>query len=438
MESHLIEKTPIADSPVEEMLIFERTAEGVGLRFAASIFDQIAISLIFVVAFGSIAILLGYMSIWINSKDKLETFIGSSFAILILALFPIIWVFYFSIQESVFGTTLGKILGVWPTRLKVIRTDGSRLTFWQAFLRALIGLLETNIIGAIIVASTRLHQRLGDLAAGTMVVDKTKIHRVKFSPDGVLFEFMDGEQQEIVGITQGVISTWLGIPQWTVLYCVTREGLPVKIRAKIIRGATVLSDEARMEELQSRLEQVFHIQMVKKPQWWRLIVVIMASVIGLVIGFALIEAFHDFKPEFSAPVTVIDEPSIDERNAAASAAVTYESGAGFLEALERAGVPCTNPTISPFTTSGAGMTFHVADNVSCKYPNGDVVTVFVAWPSEVSSTYFSMYFESYMEAKSGTGAQSLTLKGELWYAWASNEQRLFDTQEALGGQLIKP
>jgi len=437
MESRLIENTPLVAVPVEEMLIFERTGEGVGARLGASIVDQIAVGAIFGVAFISIAIPLGYMSNWINSNDPLAPFIGSSFAILLLVLFPIIWVFYFAIQESVFGTTLGKVVG-WPIQLKVIRKDGSRLKFWQAFLRALIGLFETNIIGAIIVSTTRLHQRLGDMAAGTLVVDKTKIHRVKFGPESALFEFMDGEQKEIVGITQGVISTWFKIPQWMVLHCVTREGLPVKIRAKIIRGATVFGHEARMEELRSRLEHEFHMRMVKKPEWWRLIVVIMASVIGLVISFALIGAFHDFKPEFSAPVIVIDEPSIDERNAAASAAVTYESGAGFVEALERAGVPCTNPTISTFTTSAAGATFHVADNVSCEYANGDVVMAFVAWPSEVSSTYFSMYFESYMEAKAFSAPQALTLKGELWFAWASDDQRLFDTQEALGGQLIKP
>jgi hypothetical protein len=131
--------------------------------------------------------------------------------------------------------------------------------------------------------------------------------------------------------------------------------------------------------------------------------------------------------------TVIDEPSLDERNAAAEAAVAYESGAGFAEALQRAGVPCTNPTISPFTTSAAGGTFHVADNVSCDYGDGDVVMAFVAWPSELSSTYFSMYFKSYQEASTNT-----FLKGELWFAWASDDQGLFDTQEALGGQLVKP
>ena len=433
MESRLIEKVT-----VEEMVIFERAGEGVGQRFSASIIDMISISAIEVVALTSIAILSGGMSTWINSNDPLTAFIGPSFALLILFLFPIIWVFYFSVQESLFGTTLGKIVGVWPTRLKVIPKDGSGLKFWQAFLRALIGLFETNIIGAIIISATRLHQRLGDLAAGTLVVDQNKIHRVTFDQQSVLFDFVDGRQKEIVGITQGVISTWFNIPQWMVLDCVTREGLPVKIHSKITHGVTVFGHKTRMDGLQSRLEKEFHIQMVRKLERWRLAILIVLVIIGLVIGFALMGPFHDFKPKFSTPVTLIKKPSIDERNAAARTTVTYESGAGFVEALEQAGVPCTDPTISPFTTSAAGATFHVADDISCSYANGDVVTVFVAWPSEISSTYFSMYYEHYMEAKAISAPQALALKGELWFASASDDQRLFDIQEALGGQLIEP
>ena len=293
VESRLIEKTPVAAAPVDdlaggappvdEIMVFERTGEGVGLRFSASIVDQIAIGTISGLVFISIAILLGVMSTWINSNDPLATFIGSTFVFLILVLFSIIWVFYFAGQESVFGTTLGKIVGAWPMRLKVIRTDGSRLTFWQAFLRALIGLFETNIIGAIIISTTQLHQRLGDLVAGTLVVDKTKIHRVKFGLESALFEFMDGEQNEIVSITEGIISTWLGIPQWMRLHCVTREGQPVNIRAKIIRGATVFGHEGRMQELQARLEQVFHIRMVKKLEWWRVIMIIVGLVFGVTV-----------------------------------------------------------------------------------------------------------------------------------------------------------
>jgi len=130
--------------------------------------------------------------------------------------------------------------------------------------------------------------------------------------------------------------------------------------------------------------------------------------------------------------------SIDERNAAASAAVTYESGAGFVEALERAGVPCTKQTVTPQTVATEWGTIHVVDNVTCTYSEHDWVNGFVAWPSEFSSRYFSLYFERYQSAGDEVGAQSLLLKGKLWFATAPTDQRLFDTQEALGGQLIKP
>ena len=292
LESRLIEKMPVPAAPVDdlagsappvdEIMVFERTGEGAGLRFTTSLLDQFFIGMLASLIFVPTLIFIGGMSTWLDSTDPLASFFGSTFLILIIVLLPLVWILYFAIQESRFGTTLGKHIGAWPARLKVIRVDGSQLTFWQAFLRALIGLFETNIIGAIIVSATQLHQRLGDLAAGTIVVDKTKIHRVKFSPASALFEFMDGEQKEIVGITQGVISTWLGIPQWMVLHCVTREGLPVKIRAKIIRGATVFGHEQQMQELRARLEQTFQMPIIERLEWWRLIVIV------TLVGFLLL------------------------------------------------------------------------------------------------------------------------------------------------------
>jgi hypothetical protein len=73
-----------------------------------------------------------------------------------------------------------------------------------------------------------------------------------------------------------------------------------------------------------------------------------------------------------------EELSIDERNAEASPAVAYESGAGFVEALERAGVPCTKQTITPQTVVTALGTIHVADSVTCTYSEDDWVQGFVA------------------------------------------------------------
>jgi len=157
-----------------------------------------------------------------------------------------------------------------------------------------------------------------------------------------------------------------------------------------------------------------------RPTWLLLVGVIIAALAGSVLLAACGSG-----------------TSIDERNAVASPAVAYESGADFVEALNRAGVACTNPTIFPVTTPALGETIHVADSVSCTYAKDDVVNVFVAWRSEFSSKYFSMYFESSQEAQADVSAEGMTLKGELWFAWASDDQRLFDIQEALGGQLIK-
>ena len=126
--------------------------------------------------------------------------------------------------------------------------------------------------------------------------------------------------------------------------------------------------------------------------------------------------------------------SISERNAAAKVAVAYDSGAELLEALERAGVPCVEQNVVPQEESGV----YVADNVTCTYAAGDWVQVFMAAPSEPGRVYFSMFFDSSMEAKTSVGATSLTLEGDLWFATAPTDQRLFTTQDTLGGQLLEP
>jgi uncharacterized RDD family membrane protein YckC/predicted RNA-binding Zn-ribbon protein involved in translation (DUF1610 family) len=303
VESRLIENTSVAPGndltggvpPVDEIMVFERTGEGALLRFSASLLDQFFIVLIASFILVPSLIFIQGMSTWLDSADPLSSFFESTFMILIVGLLPLVWVLYFAIQESVFGTTLGKIIGVRPLRLKVVRMDGSRLTFWQALLRALIGLFETNLIGAIIVSATKFHQRLGDLAAGTLVVDKTKIHHVRFGPESALFEFMDGEQKEIVAITRGVISTWLRIPQWLILHCVTRAGRSVKIRTFIPSGSyrNVSGLKGRIQELQARLEQVFHIQIVKKLEWWRVIMIAAILVPALLI--ILVTVFYEFQ-----------------------------------------------------------------------------------------------------------------------------------------------
>jgi len=257
---------PQAPAPARILEVFEQKGEDPGVRFIASWFDQIMIALI------DIPIILVTALLYLGGISKLAD-PGSLpllfFVFILLADFTV-WVLYFSIQEGLFGTTLGKIVGVWPLRLKVIRKDGQKLGFGRALLRAVIGFFETNLIGAIVIWSTSMHQRLGDLAAGTLVVDAAKIRRAEFGPQSAVIEFLDGRKKEMVQMTKGVISKWLGIPRWMIVEGLDPGGRKIKFRAKITRGATVFSTESRVGQLRLALESAFHFPFKETVEWWRI------------------------------------------------------------------------------------------------------------------------------------------------------------------------
>lgn len=81
---------------------------------------------------------------------------------------------YTTLFEAGIARTPGKLL----IGLRVARIDGARLTLGDAFLRNLLRLLWVTPVGPIFVVldawslrATELDQRLGDLAASTVVVD---------------------------------------------------------------------------------------------------------------------------------------------------------------------------------------------------------------------------------------------------------------------------
>lgn len=109
---------------------------------------------------------------------------GLSMGGLLLALFFVEWLYYILQEGLCNGVTIGK----WATGLRVIHTNGAPLTFWGAVLRNLlrvadmlpiamvfeemawIGILPLYGPGLAAMLLTRRFQRLGDLAAQTMVV----------------------------------------------------------------------------------------------------------------------------------------------------------------------------------------------------------------------------------------------------------------------------
>ena len=124
---------------------------GVGPRFLAVLIDSIII--------GVVGAILGV--IFQNSPGLS----GGVTGLLALA--------YFIVLEATQGATLGKMaLG-----LRVTRTDGAPITWTESIIRNLLRIIDglfVYLIGAILIWTSPLKQRLGDRVAKTVVVRRPR------------------------------------------------------------------------------------------------------------------------------------------------------------------------------------------------------------------------------------------------------------------------
>ena len=142
---------------------------GMGSRFLAILIDtllQIAAYIVLVLVFllvVSAAPKSGSGQLSHNSEKWMV-------AILILVHFVMYWG-YFTLFEAFWnGQTPGKKL----FKIRVIQDSGRQITFFEAMIRNLIRVIDMlpsfYLVGVIAMACNRRHKRLGDLAAGTLVV----------------------------------------------------------------------------------------------------------------------------------------------------------------------------------------------------------------------------------------------------------------------------
>lgn len=83
-----------------------------------------------------------------------------------------LFVSYFTVAESLFGCTLGKLI----CGLRVVGLNGLPPSGFQCLIRNVIRPFEAfGLLGVILLDSTRRGQRLGDLAAATFVVRKNEL-----------------------------------------------------------------------------------------------------------------------------------------------------------------------------------------------------------------------------------------------------------------------
>lgn len=136
------------------------TLAGVGSRFTSALVD-LAIQLALVIAFALV------FFVGLDSIVGGGGFGGAVFGVLSFLLFA-----GYDIVFEVFasGRTPGKRLN----GLRVVRSDGSPVGFLTSAVRNVLRLIDIlptmYLVGIVSILATRRNQRLGDLAAGTLVV----------------------------------------------------------------------------------------------------------------------------------------------------------------------------------------------------------------------------------------------------------------------------
>lgn len=154
------------DIQTPENVAFGYQVAGIGSRFLATLADTLIIGLLQVVVVVSFLLVL-------NTLDR--TFLDDELspwviAILGLLLFVFYWGYYIFFEMLWNGQSPGKR---W-TGLRVIRLDGTPITLSESLIRNLARIVDmlpaAYGIGIVTMFIDRQSRRLGDLAAGTLVV----------------------------------------------------------------------------------------------------------------------------------------------------------------------------------------------------------------------------------------------------------------------------
>jgi uncharacterized RDD family membrane protein YckC len=166
------------------------TLAGFGSRFIAYLIDLACMILLVAILFAAmLALILTLSKGFAEALFGGQSMQGEGLVITLvislfgLALFIVSW-FYFLIFELLWD---GKSPGKRALGIRVIRDEGGKITFYASLLRNLLRVADWlpsfYFVGMIAMFANRKWKRLGDLAAGTIVVKEEK---EGWSPEGPL------------------------------------------------------------------------------------------------------------------------------------------------------------------------------------------------------------------------------------------------------------
>jgi uncharacterized RDD family membrane protein YckC len=132
---------------------------GVGRRLIAALVDGVIV----IGGLGfAVAALTGNVT---SSPEGIAFHLEGGLGLALLGL----WFAYYVVLEATFGATLGKLL----VGVRVRTPEGQPIGWGASFVRNLFRLVDGicgGLVGAVLIWTSARRQRLGDLAAGTVVV----------------------------------------------------------------------------------------------------------------------------------------------------------------------------------------------------------------------------------------------------------------------------
>ncbi|MBW3668860.1 MAG: RDD family protein [Actinobacteria bacterium] len=196
------------------------TLAGVGSRFVAALVDQ-AIQWAILLAL----LLLGVVVVDVGSGDSGVLLFGAAMA---LAFFVVQFGYPVLFETRASGRTPGKR---W-TGLRVVRVGGGPVTFTASAIRNLLRVVDAlpgaYAVGMIAILVSSRNQRLGDMAAGTLVIRERTGDQVKPVPPWLRAELRDEPSDEA--------------RTWDVSAVTADEMVAVR---RFLELRTTLTDEAR-------------------------------------------------------------------------------------------------------------------------------------------------------------------------------------------------